>query len=280
MYIVLQDATGHAAGHMYLHEKGASLYLRQGFYGEGVLLSQKGEQWGLDSPCPFAPVGGVVIQGETILCRGIAPGQTLSLQGLEALYLHPPKPQPQEAEKIEPTDKIEIKTEEASAIKEKPEPAIEAELVGEKPVQAGVEEAQTAAVVFAAVAEEAGRVFRELEGTPLPNYDSPRGAERWMQNTDALLRGITKKPPAEKPEAGNPVLNPFPHAFPGAKLYRVRGRGVLEHLEGEWRQGTRRYKLTAVPGAPALRPPRHLQGFTRYVSTGQGGYWIKLSPLF
>lgn len=252
MNIVLQDEHGRAVGHIHLSKEGGSLYLRDGRAGEVILISKTGERCSLDSPCPFSPAGAVVVAGETVLCQGLAPYGELSLKKLEELYRHPP-------------------------VKEEPvvEPAPVEPTAPLPPAPSPIEEAQAAAAVFARVAQEAGRVFSELEGCQTPAQNVPRGGEKWMEDTGNLLAGATKKPP-NRPEA----VNPFPHAFPGAKLQRVRGRGVLEHLEGEWQQGNRRYRLVAVPGAPALRPPRHLQGFTRYISTGQGGYWVKLSPLF
>lgn len=254
MNIVLQDEQGRAVGHIHLSREGSNLYLRGGRAGEVVLISKTGEWCNLDSPCPFSPAGAVVVAGETVLYRGLAPRGELSLKELEELYRHPP-----------------IKEEPAA----EPAPMAEPSTIPLPEPPSPIEEAQAAAAVFARVAQEAGRVFSALEGTQSPAQNVPRGGEKWMEDTGNLLAGATKKPP-NRLEA----VNPFPHAFPGAKLYRVRGRGVLEHLEGEWQQGNRRYRLVAVPGAPALRPPRHLQGFTRYISTGQGGYWVKLSPLF
>lgn len=258
MNIVLQDEQGRAVGHIHLNKEGSALYLRGNRTGEGVLVSKTGERCNLDTPCPFSPVGAVVVEGERILYRGLASNGTLSLRELEILYRHPP-----------------VKEEETA----EPEPALELEQVEpiepQPPTLSPIEEAQAAAAVFARVAQEAGQVFSELEGNVSPAQTAPKGGEKWMEDTEALLSGATKKPPSR-----SEAVNPFPHAFPGARLQRVRGRGVLEYLEGEWQQGNRRYRLVAVPGAPALRPPRHLQGFTRYISTGQGGYWVKLSPLF
>lgn len=258
MNIVLQDEQGRAVGHIHLSREGGSLYLRGGRGGEGILISKTGERCKLDTPCPFPPAGAVVVAGETLLYRGLAPHGEISLMELETLYRHPPI---EEEPVAAPEPTIE------PAPMELPEPP--------SSTLSPIEEAQAAAAVFARVAQEAGRVFSELEGTQNPAQNAPRGGEKWMEDTGNLLAGATKKPPNRLE-----VVNPFPHAFPGAKLYRVRGKGVLEHLEGEWQQGNRRYRLVAVPGAPALRPPRHLQGFTRYISTGQGGYWVKLSPLF
>lgn len=258
MNIVLQDEQGRAVGHIHLNKEGSALYLRGNRTGEGVLVSKTGERCKLDTPCPFSPAGAVVVEGERILYRGLASNGTLSLRELETLYRHPP-----------------VKEEETA----EPEPALEPEQVEPieplPPTLSPIEEAQAAAAVFARVAQEAGQVFSELEGNASPARTAPKGGEKWMEDTESLLSGATKKPPSR-----SEAMNPFPHAFPGARLQRVRGRGVLEYLEGEWQQGNRRYRLVAVPGAPALRPPRHLQGFTRYISTGQGGYWVKLSPLF
>lgn len=257
MNIVLQDEQGRAVGHIHLNKEGSALYLRGNPAGEGVLVSRTGERWNLKTPCPFSPAGAFVVEGEHILYRGLAPHEQLSLKELEALYRHPPV-------KKEPTKEEQIG---------EPEPALEPETA---PLTLSpIEEAQAVAAVFARVAQEAGQVFAELEGNQSPARTAPKGGEKWMEDTEALLSGATKKPPSR-----SEAVNPFPHAFPGARLQRVRGRGVLEHLEGEWQQGNRRYRLVAVPGAPALRPPRHLQGFTRYISTEQGGYWIKLSPIF
>lgn len=261
MYIVLQDRQGRAQGHLAVTAEGGTLFLRRPCVGEAVLLSQTGVRWGLDTPCPFAPAGAVVAAGDKILCLGRAPGQTISLEAVENLYRHPPA-------KEEPEPAAQTDTARTEA-----EPEVQASL-------SDVEEARSAAAVFAALAEEAGQTFLELEGSQPPASQAPRGGERWMEDTRALLSGVEKKPPTRGSEAECVVQNPFPHAFPGAKLHRVRGRGVLEYLEGTWSKQGQTYRLTAVPGAPSLRPPRHLPGFTRYISTGQGGYWVKLSPLF
>lgn len=259
MYIVLQDRQGRAQGHLGVTAEGGALFLRRPGGGEAVLLSKTGDRWGLDAPCPFAPVGAVVAAGDKILCLGRAPGETISLEEVEKLYRHPPV---KEAPAVQ-TDTAQT----------------EAEQEAQAPLP-DVEEAQSAAAVFAALAEEAGQTFLELEGSQPPAQQMPRGGERWMEDTRALLSGVEKKPPTRGSEAECTVQNPFPHAFPGAKLHRVRGRGVLEYLEGTWPRQGQTYRLTAVPGAPSLRPPKHLPGFTRYISTGQGGYWVKLSPLF
>ena len=71
--------------------------------------------------------------------------------------------------------------------------------------------------------------------------------------------------------------NPFPHIFPGAQFVRISGSGVLEHLEGEWISGRERYRLFAVHGEYSPLPPRHLSGFTRFIRTRSGGYWVRVT---
>ena len=71
--------------------------------------------------------------------------------------------------------------------------------------------------------------------------------------------------------------NPFPHIFPGAQFVRISGSGVLGHLEGEWISGRERYRLFAVRGEYSPLPPRHLSGFTRFIRTRSGGYWVRVT---
>lgn len=278
MNIVLQDKKGRAAGHIQLDKTGGALYLRQRGSGEGVLLSKKGERWDLFSPCPFAPAGAVVVEKGRILYTGLAPGQGGRVEELEALYLHPPK----EEEKVQKEQTLLEKEEEgveegAEEIPESPPEEDFTEPASSK--EDSVEEAQAAAAVFGALTEEAGEFFSLLEqGFPKAS-SGPMGGDKWMEQTARLLSNIKKEPPGDSQKTSAPIENPFPYAFPGAVFRRVWGQEVLEHLEGTWKQGNKLYKLTAVPGAPACRPPRHLGGFTRYVRTGRGGYWVKLSPL-
>lgn len=278
MNIVLQDKTGRAAGHIRLDKTGGALYLRQGGSGEGVLLSKRGERWDLFSPCSFAPAGAVVVEKGRILYKGLAPGQEGRAEEMEDLYLHPPKEEVQEA----PLSKEEGEglKEEAGEAEDIPESPPEEDFIEPEPsLEDSVEEAQAAAAVFGALTEEAGEVFSLLEQGVPKTSPMPMGGDRWMEQTARLLSNIKKEPPRDSRETSAPIENPFPYAFPGAVFRRVWGQGVLEHLEGTWKQGNKLYELTAAPGAPACRPPKHLSGFTRYVRTGRGGYWVKLSPL-
>lgn len=279
MYIVLQDEKGRAAGHIQLDKTGGALYLRQGGRGEGVLLSKKGERWPLSSPCPFAPAGAVAVQNGRILCKGLAPGQGGTLGELEELYLHPPEAEEKvQKEPLSEKEGAHLK-EEAGEAEEIPHSPPHENPASEPSLEDSVDKARAAAAVFAALTEEAGQVFSLLEqGLPKAS-PVPTGGDRWMEQTARLLSNIKKEPPGDSRETSAPIENPFPYAFPGAVFRRVWGQGVLEHLEGTWKQGTKLYKLTAMAGAPACRAPKHLGGFTRYVRTGRGGYWVKLSPL-
>ena len=94
-------------------------------------------------------------------------------------------------------------------------------------------------------------------------------AAEWHAQVDALL-----ETPA--PIGREWIENPFPNIFPGARFSRVGGSGVMEHLEGEWQSGGECCRIIAVRGAYSPRPPAHLAGFTRFIRTQSGSYWIKL----
>lgn len=94
-------------------------------------------------------------------------------------------------------------------------------------------------------------------------------AAEWHAQVDALL-----ETPA--PIGREWIENPFPNIFPGARFSRVGGSGVMEHLEGEWHSGGECCRIIAVRGAYSPRPPAHLAGFTRFIRTQSGSYWIKL----
>lgn len=74
-----------------------------------------------------------------------------------------------------------------------------------------------------------------------------------------------------------PVLNPFPHIFPNARFYREEGAAV-ETLLGSWSRGGERMCITAITGDYCPHPPAHLEGFTRYIRSRTGGYWVKVEP--
>ena len=117
-----------------------------------------------------------------------------------------------------------------------------------------------------------------VQGTPLLNgrrlYAEPNAAGDWYDEVERLLED---EPTANRSE---PITNPFPNIFPGAKFLRIRKPGVSAYLSGDWYSGRgpagERMRITAVPGAYSPRPPAHLTGFTRYIRARTGGYWIRV----
>lgn len=88
--------------------------------------------------------------------------------------------------------------------------------------------------------------------------------------------------PAAEPAASKqprvirtPTQNPFPHIFPNARFYREEG-APAETLVGIWQRGTERMRITAVLGDYSPQPPSHLEGFTRYIRSRSGGYWVRV----
>lgn len=78
---------GRAAGHICLEEGQGELCWRGRCQGKAVLLSGEGERWLTEQGrCPFVPVGALVLEGETLLAWGNAPGASLTEQELLALY--------------------------------------------------------------------------------------------------------------------------------------------------------------------------------------------------
>ena len=118
-----------------------------------------------------------------------------------------------------------------------------------------------------------------MQGTPLLNgrrlYTGLHGAAgEWCEEVERLLDN------APSDNRGEPIANPFPNIFPGAKFLRIRKPGVPTYLRGDWRSGHgaagEHMRITAVPGAYSPHPPAHLTGFTRYIRARSGGYWIRV----
>jgi len=92
----------------------------------------------------------------------------------------------------------------------------------------------------------------------------------WGQEVELLL--------GERPaQSRTATENPFPHIFPNAVFYRVGGSGVQAHLEGEWLSGGERMHIYAMPGSYSPQPPAHLKGYTRFIRTQQGSYWVRVT---
>lgn len=118
-----------------------------------------------------------------------------------------------------------------------------------------------------------------VQGTPILNgrrlhAETNDAAGDWYDEVERLLEN---EPPANRSE---PIANPFPNIFPGAKFLRIQKPGVPAYLCGDWYSGRgptgERMRITAVPGAYSPRPPAHLTGFTRYIRARTGGYWIRV----
>lgn len=100
----------------------------------------------------------------------------------------------------------------------------------------------------------------------------PEDAAQWGEEIDRLLEDCAAT------EQREPISNPFPNIFPGARFQRVTRPGMQPHLEGDWQRGGERLRITAVPGAYSPHPPAHLRDFTRYIRARSGGYWIRVAP--
>ncbi len=118
-----------------------------------------------------------------------------------------------------------------------------------------------------------------VQGTPILNgrrlyAETNDAAGDWYDEVERLLEN---DPPANRSE---PIANPFPNIFPGAKFLSIQKPGVPAYLCGDWYNGRgptgERMRITAVPGAYSPRPPAHLTGFTRYIRARTGGYWIRV----
>ena len=118
-----------------------------------------------------------------------------------------------------------------------------------------------------------------VQGTPILNgrrlhAETNDAAGDWYDEVERLLEN---EPPANRSE---PIANPFPNIFPGAKFLSIQKPGVPAYLCGDWYSGRgptgERMRITAVPGAYSPRPPAHLTGFTRYIRARTGGYWIRV----
>ncbi len=117
------------------------------------------------------------------------------------------------------------------------------------------------------------RISEPMEPVPEPEpFHAVRStpyAPSWHDEVDAML-GRTAE------EARQSVPNPFPHIFPNAAFVRVVKEGVTDRLEGDWRRGPERFHIYAVPGSYSPVPPPELAGYTRYIRSRAGGFWVRV----
>ena len=133
---------------------------------------------------------------------------------------------------------------------------------------------QRAETIFAPPQQESAFMPRPLEAEE-PSRPDPR-MDRWEQGVAALLEAERPAAQARMPLA-QPAQNPFPNAFPNTlwrRVYRPQGQGW--YLEGTMRKGREEYRITAIPGEYRPVPPRHLQGFNRFIKAPDGGYWVRV----
>ncbi len=134
------------------------------------------------------------------------------------------------------------------------------------------------------ILEEAKRLFPNNEAEAEQTLNSPlRGAaSAWAKEADALVSDNFQEeslPVYNRSRRNLPsrIANPFPSQFPGSVWIRVeRPEGQGPYLEGFMRIGGDTFSITAVPGEFKPVPPRHLQGFHRYIPTRSGGYWVRV----
>lgn len=112
----------------------------------------------------------------------------------------------------------------------------------------------------------------EPPAAPAMTRRFPEDAAQWGEEIDRLFEDCAAT------EQREPISNPFPNIFPGARFQRVTRPGMQPHLEGDWQRGGERLRITAVPGAYSPHPPAHLRDFTRYIRARSGGYWIRVAP--
>ncbi len=98
----------------------------------------------------------------------------------------------------------------------------------------------------------------------------------WNASVDALLDNCPGNGESSNPGGRRPVPNPFPHIFPDARFYDEWDDAGTHLLIGSWQRGMESFTVTAVRGEYSPRPPEHLPGFTRYIRTKQGGFWVRV----
>ncbi|GEM_PF-6353989 len=138
-----------------------------------------------------------------------------------------------------------------------------------------VEEPEADEASFAALCERYDAVAADIRRV-IPAYPpaaEPQAAESAPEPPAEFTPDDTQ--PDMQRTVRVPVANPFPHIFPNARFYREEG-AETETLIGVWQRGNERMQITAVLGDYSPQPPAHLSGFTRYIRSRSGGYWVKV----
>ncbi|MDR0841296.1 MAG: hypothetical protein LBN26_07960 [Christensenellaceae bacterium] len=176
-------------------------------------------------------------------------------------------------------------------------------MAGEAPRAPKARAAQSAAVEPAFAQKEAAPIFAQKEpgraASPAPmvrqvqpaqpvqrakpNAGAPEPPRARSEELLAILRKAEELfdadaagGAAEGTGIPQPLRNPFPQAFPGARWQRVGYPGTQRYyLAGETVQRGVRYALYALPGEYAPVPPKG--GFRRFLRASDGsGYWIRM----
>ncbi len=153
------------------------------------------------------------------------------------------------------------------------------------------------AASFAALLKRADAVFAEVQREKPDEPELSTLAESLPRRDERRQERAAADPPAQQTEtasravwnhavdtlletpvstAKTPVQNPFPHIFPGAHFVRLIADDGSPYLEGDCMQGRERVRILAVPGNYSPQTPAHLPGFTRFIRTRMGGFWVKV----
>ena len=184
-----------------------------------------------------------------------------------------PVPEPLPASEPAPAPEPEPVPEPAPA----PEPPIAPEPAPKEHAADGETDTSDARDDAAASARDDAAASARDDAAASARDDTAALYERVSAMYDTLAERVTTpdEPLAESLAAMAQVENPFPHIFPNARFSRERG-AASETLHGVWQRGQERMLVTAVRGEYSPQPPSHLAGYTRYIRSKSGGYWVKV----
>lgn len=282
LYVPLKTSVGEPVGSLSITDDVAMLKTKRPMPGKCFVVTDE-QTLPIFANTPLKLVGTfravAVVDDDRLTCHGVAPNCNLTRQQLWSLLSQNrtksvviPEPELEQVDEPEPDD--------GAIMSQQSEPYAHPD----------VHDTEAATASFSALLHRANAVYERIDTqhqpmhhpalteplavpapAPAPKPPNVSSANDWLNEIDTLLKGAkaTTVPPSV-------VGNPFPNTFPNSTWTAVSGEGVMPHLEGEWKRGSELFKIIAVPGAYAPRPPKHLFGFTRFIRTRQGGYWIKL----